>query len=560
MKTVAFVLALCVASAAATLRGAKPKTPAAALVGAVSDLNRVGSSIQSAFSNVQDDIASEKADYSAQLSNAHTENARQKTVQSKLLRDIEDAQAANKAQLETNKRNEERNNQELVKRQEELNKIAKENKEIEGKLEKAIKAVNAAWAIQDKIMKQIWDLEKAIKACKMSNGKEKKRLEDLLSKAKQDTERYSKEREAKEKEIVAMRTTMAANTVKLGKIKDTISTNAAEYKKQRHAMKAELDDITTDLIGAFDKVKKYEKRLGGDGSAEIQKIKKKVTSFIELAEAPDADAMQAISNAHCGILCKDHQLLDAVVKQADKRFTIIKKAFNHICEALEAQRTRMGQQVSVAEEAIEEFKKSNAKLEQKLIKVKKTLEGLIKTADRIERDFKAEAVCMENRKNKLNKARASLDSELSYNKILKNIIDNAIKEFQAAVAQNEKDLAACKCTSKFDALKKAVADQETKIEVERVARDMAITDLTQKAAENEQIENEIQTSTAQIATDRENFKNTMDKDRELIQTRKAMTEEADKSSKRMLEEIKKKPDIEIDMTDNEAKLAALLGR
>jgi len=299
---------------------------------------------------------------------------------------------------------------------------------------------------------------------------------------------------------------------------------------------------------------------GGDGSAEIQKIKKKVTSFIELAEAPDADAMQAISNAHCGILCKDHQLLDAVVKQADKRFTIIKKAFNHICEALEAQRTRMGQQVSVAEEAIEEFKKSNAKLEQKLIKVKKTLEGLIKTADRIERDFKAEAVCMENRKNKLNKARASLDSELSYNKILKNIIDSAIKEFQAAVAQNEKDLAACKCTSKFDALKKAVADQETKIEVERVARDMAITDLTQKAAENEQIENEIQTSTAQIATDRENFKNTMDKDRELIQTRKQMTEEADKSSKRMLEEIKKKPDIEIDMTDNEAKLAALLGR
>jgi hypothetical protein len=143
---------------------------------------------------------------------------------------------------------------------------------------------------------------------------------------------------------------------------------------------------------------------------------------------------------------------------------------------------------------------------------------------------------------------------------LKNIIDQAIKEFQAAVAQNEKDLAACKCTSKFDALKKAVADQETKIEVERVARDMAITDLTQKAAENEQIENEIQTSTAQIATDRENFKNTMDKDRELIQTRKQMTEEADKSSKRMLEEIKKKPDIEIDMTDNEAKLAALLGR
>ena len=53
MKTVAFVLALCVASAAATLRGAKPKTPAAALVGAVSDLNRVGVSIQQAFSNVQ---------------------------------------------------------------------------------------------------------------------------------------------------------------------------------------------------------------------------------------------------------------------------------------------------------------------------------------------------------------------------------------------------------------------------------------------------------------------------------------------------------------------------
>merc|ERR1712036_204054 len=103
--------------------------------------------------------------------------------------------------------------------------------------------------------KQIWDLEKAIKACKMSNAKEKKRLEDLLSKAKQDTERYSKEREAKEKEIVAMRTTMAANTVELGKIKDTISTNAAEYKKQRHSMKAELDDITTDLIDAFDKVK-----------------------------------------------------------------------------------------------------------------------------------------------------------------------------------------------------------------------------------------------------------------------------------------------------------------
>merc|ERR1711871_463919 len=132
--------------------------------------------------------------------------------------------------------------------------------------------------------------------------------------------------------------------------------------------------------------------------------------------------------------------------------------------------------------------------------------------------------------------------------------------FQAAVAQNEKDLKACQCTSKFDALKKAVSDQQTKAEIQRVARDDAISDLTKKAAENEQIENEIQPSTAQIATDQENFKNTLDKDRELIQTRKQMTEEADKSSKRMLEEIKKKPEIEIDMTDNEAKLAALLGR
>lgn len=560
MKTVAFVLALCVASAAATLRGAKPKTPAAALVGAVSDLNRVGVSIQQAFSNVQDDIASEKADYSAQLANAHTANAKEKTVQSKLLRDIEDAQAANKAQQASNERNAERNNQELKKRQEELNKIASENKEIEKKLEAAIKAVHDAWKVQDKILKQMWDLEKALKACKMSNAKEKKRLEDLLSKAKQDTERYSKEREQKEKEIVAMRTTMAANTVKLGKIKDTIKTNAEAYKKERHELKVILDDVTTDLIGAFEKVKKYEKRLGGDGSAEISKIKKKVTSFIELYEAPEADAMAAMSNAHCGVLCKDHQLLDAVVKQADKRFTIIKKAFNHICEALESQRTHMGQQVSVAEEAVAEFKKNNKKLEEKLIKTKNMLQGLIKTADRIERDFKAEAVCMENRKNKLNKARASLDSELSYNKILKNIIDSAIKDFQAAVTQNEKDLAACKCTAKFDALKKAVEDQRTKAEIQKVARDDAISDLTRKAAENEQIENEIQTSTAQIATDQENFKNTLDKDRELIQTRKQMTEEADKSSKRMLEEIKKKPEIEIDMTDNEAKLAALLGR
>merc|ERR1711907_71185 len=402
---------------------------------------------------------------------------------------------------------------------------------------------------------------KALKACKMSNAKEKKRLEDLLAKAKQDTERYSKEREVKEKEIVAMRTTMAANTVKLGKIKDTIKANADQYQKDRYELKVILDDVTTDLIGAFEKVKKYEKRLGGDGSAEIAKIKKKVTSFIELYSAPvEADAMDAISNAHCGVLCKDHQLLDAVVKQADKRFTIIKKAFNHICEALESQRTRMGQQVSVAEEAVAEFKKNNKKLEEKLIKTKGLLQGLIKTADRIERDFKAEAVCMDNRKNKLNKARASLDPELSYNRILKNIIDKAIKDFQAAVAQNEKDLKACQCTSKFDALKKAVSDQQTKAEIQRVARDDAISDLTKKAAENEQIENEIQTSTAQIATDQENFKNTLDKDRELIQTRKQMTEEADKSSKRMLEEIKKKPEIEIDMTDNEAKLAALLGR
>merc|ERR1712167_490796 len=146
-------------------------------------------------------------------------------------------------------------------------------------------AVNAAWAIQDKIMKQIWDLEKAIKACKMSNAKEKKRLEDLLSKAKQDTERYSKEREAKEKEIVAMRTTMAANTVKLGKIKDTISTNADEYKAKRHELKVILDDVTTDLVGAFEKVKKYEKRLGGDGSTAIKEIKKKVGSFLELYSA-----------------------------------------------------------------------------------------------------------------------------------------------------------------------------------------------------------------------------------------------------------------------------------
>lgn len=560
MKTVCFVLALCVASAAASMVRGKPKTPAAAMVGAVSDLNRVGSSIQQAFSNVQDDVASEKADYSAQLANAHTANAEQKTVQSKLLRDIEDAEAANKAQQETNTRNEERNNKELENRQKELNKIAQENKDIEFKLEAAIAAVKAAWKVQSVVLKDMWALEDAIKKCAMKNKAEKARLEGLLSKAKQDTERYSKEREAKEKEIVAMRTTMAANTVKLGKIKDTIKANADQYKKDRHELTVVLDDVTTDLIGAFEKVKKYEKRLGGDGTAAIKEIKKKVTSFLELFSAPEADAMDAISNAHCGILCKDHQMLDAVVKQADKRFTIIKKAFNHICEGLEAQRTRMGQQVSVAQEAIAEFKKNNAKLEQKLIKTKALLEKLIATADRLERDFKAEAICMENRKTKLNKAHASLNSEMSYSRILKNIINKAIKGFQEAVKANEAELKKCQCTAKFDALKKAISAEKDKAAIQRVARDDAIKDLTQKAAENEQIENEIQTSTAQIASDQENFKNTLSSDRELIQTRQEMTQEADKKSKEMIEKIKKQPEIEIDMTDNEAKLAALLGR
>merc|ERR1712072_436303 len=105
--------------------------------------------------------------------------------------------------------------------------------------------------------------------------------------------------------------------------------NADEYKAKRHELKVIFDDVIIDLVGVFEKVKKYEKRLGGDGSTAIKEIKKKVGSFLELYFVPDA--MGAISNAHCGILCKDHQMLDAVVKQADKRFTIIKKAFNHIC-------------------------------------------------------------------------------------------------------------------------------------------------------------------------------------------------------------------------------------
>merc|ERR1712167_365958 len=125
---------------------------------------------------------------------------------------------------------------------------------------------------------------------------------------------------------------------------------------------------------------------------------------------------------------------------------------------------------------------------------------------------------------------------------LKNIVDKAIMGFQAAVKSNEAELKACQCTTKFDALKRAIGAEKEKAAIQKVARDDAIKDLTQKAAENEQIENEIQTSTAQIESDRENFKNTAQTDSELIKTRMAMSKEADKKAKEMFEEIKKDAD------------------
>merc|ERR1711964_665664 len=83
-------------------------------------------------------------------------------------------------------------------------------------------------------------------------------------------------------------------------------------------------------------------------------------------------------------------------------------------------------------------------------------QGLVGEAHRHRRPHRARLQgrghLLENRKNKLNKAHASLNSEMSYSRILKNIINKAIKGFQEAVKANEAELKKCQCTAKFDAL------------------------------------------------------------------------------------------------------------